>query len=136
MRIIKWLGVATGALLILSCFFSWVVIESKNIVVTGVDTKGTNFGKPAYLHIFFIVLYIVFLLVNKLWGYRVNIFISALNLGWAFRNFILIPACEGGECPQKKTGIYLIIFTSIALLIIAFFGSNKTYTSSEEDETE
>jgi hypothetical protein len=122
MRTIKWLALAAGAILILSCFFPWVLIESKNIIVSGVSSEGTSFGKPGYLHIFFTILFFIFLSFNRVWGYRTNLIIAAFNMGWALRNFILIPACEGGECPQKQLALYITVLSSLVLLITSFFG--------------
>lgn len=117
MQIIKWLGIAAAIVLIFACFIPWVVIESKDIVVSGVEATGTAFGKPGYFHLFFAGLYIVFVLVNRLWSKRVNIFLSAFNVAWAFRNFTIISACYGGECPSKKVGLYLVLISSIFMLL-------------------
>ena len=125
MQIIKWLGVAAVIALIVSCFMPWVVIESKDIVVSGVESTGTNFGKPGYFHLFFAALYLVFALINRLWSKRVNIFISAFNVAWAVRNFAIISACYGGECPEKKVCLYLALISSILMLVSVLFSGAK-----------
>jgi hypothetical protein len=51
MRLMKWIGIAAAILLTISCFTPWVVIESKNITISGIDATGTNYGKPGYFHI-------------------------------------------------------------------------------------
>jgi hypothetical protein len=117
MQIIKWLGLAAAIALIVSCFMPWVVIESKDIVVSGVDSTGTNFGKPGYFHLFIAGLYIVFVLVNRLWSKRVNMFLSAFNVAWAVRNFAIVSACYGGECPDKKAGLYLSLIASVVMIV-------------------
>ncbi len=116
MQIIKWASVAIAIILAIACFYPWVTIESKNIIVSGVSAIGTSFGKPGYLHLFFIVLYIPLILINKIWSQRICIFLCALNTGWAIRNFILITSCQGGECPIKHAAIYFVIFASIGML--------------------
>ena len=131
MRTVKWLPAAAAFILIVSCFFPWVVIESKNIVVTGVESTGTSFGKPGYLHILFAGLFLIFLLINRVFSYRANIFIAALNTGWALRNFVLIPGCEGGDCPQKQLALYIMLLASLALLVLSFFGGKLSIKDAD-----
>lgn len=131
MQIIKWLGVAAAIVLILSCFFPWVVIESKDIVVSGVESTGTAFGKPGYFHFFFAGLYILLVLINRIWSKRANIFLSAFNVAWAFRNFAIISACHGGECPDKKAGLYLALISSVAMLLTVLFSGAKEKIETE-----
>lgn len=82
------------------------------------DTEGTNFGKPAYMHFLLAFLVIIFLLLKKGWAHKMAIFFAALNLGWALRNFFIISMCRGGECPEKHIAIYLVFL--FAVLIILF----------------
>jgi len=121
MRYMKWIGVAAAILLIVSCFTPWVIIESKAITISGIDSTGTNFGKPGYFHFFLTALFLVFTLIPRLWAKRTNLFVAALNIGWAIRNFLIIAACSGGDCPEKQTGIYLMLGASIVMLISSFF---------------
>lgn len=125
MQIIKWLGVAAAIALIVSCYLPWVVIESKDLVISGVETTGTNFGKPGYFHLALAVLYLLFVLINRVWSKRVNIFISAFNVAWALRNFAIVSACSGGECPEKQAGLYLILFSSLAMIFSVLFSGAK-----------
>lgn len=125
MRWIKPLGILSGLVLIAACFMPWVIIESKHLVLTGVHTAGTNFGKPGYLHFFFTFIYIVLFLIPKIWSRRLNLFFAAFNMAWAVRNFIAIPACDGGECPVKQTGIYLVLIASAIMLFAVMFATEK-----------
>jgi hypothetical protein len=125
MRFIKWAGVAAAIILAIICFVPWVVIESKGITVTGVHSNGTNFGKPGYFHFAMIIFFLFFTLMPRVWAKRANLLICALNLGWAVRNFIIIPGCEGGDCPIKKAGIYLLLFSSLIMMISALFPDMK-----------
>ncbi len=119
MRYLKWIGLAAAVALIASCFIPWVFIESRNITVTGMDSTGTNFGKPGYFHLLLTALFLVFTLLQKIWAKRTNLLITALNLGWAIRNYFMISACLGGDCPLKKTGIFLMVFSSILMMVSA-----------------
>ena len=117
----KWLGLLSALLLIFSCFFPWVIIISKGITVRGVDSTGTNFGKPGYFHLFLSFLFIAFNFIERIWAKRINIFVVAINLAWAIRNYIIISACQGGECPEKQIAFYIVVFSSILMLVTALF---------------
>jgi hypothetical protein len=112
-------------LLIVSCFIPWVVIESRGITITGVDTTGTKYGKPGYIHLICAAFFIVFTLTQKLWAKRSNLPVVALNLAWALRNFFLIAVCKGGECPERQAGLWMMLLASILMLIAALFPDMK-----------
>jgi hypothetical protein len=125
MRYMKWIGLMAVILLVVSCFTPWVFIESKNIFVSGVDSTGTNFGKPGYFHFIFSFFFIIFHLVPKLWAKRWNLLVVALNVAWAARNYFIISACRDGDCPQKETGLYMVLLASILMLVAALFPDVK-----------
>ena len=108
-------------ILIGACFFTWATIEEKNIVITGVSAIGTAFGKPGYMHILLGIISIILLFINKPATNRITIFVTGFNAAWAVRNFVLIPTCYGGICPTKHTALYIILFSSIALLVTNLF---------------
>ncbi len=117
----KWVGLLAVGLLVVSCFLPWVIITSKNIVVSGVDATGTNFGKPGYAHFVLSIFFTIFHLIPKLWAKRWNLLIVALNIAWAVRNYFIISACREGECPEKQTGLWLVLAASAIILIAALF---------------
>jgi hypothetical protein len=125
MRYMKWIGTTAAVLLIVSCFIPWVFIESRNITVSGIDATGTRFGKPGYFHFFMIAIFLLFSFIQKVGAKRANLLITALNLGWAIRNYFIISACQGGDCPEKKTGIYLMLAASILMMVSALFPDMK-----------
>ena len=120
-RYIKWIGLAAAVLLVISCWMPWIEIPSRNITVTGVDATGTNFGKPGFFNLAMVVLFVFFSLVQRVWAKRANLLVVGLNFAWALKNFLLLPACEGGECPEKKLGIILMFVASFLLLIAGLF---------------
>ena len=132
MRWMKWIGLIAAVLLVISCFTPWVVIESKNIVVSGVDSTGTNFGKPGYFHFIMTTLFVICLLVPRIWAKRCNLFFCAFNIAWAVRNFIIISSCHMGECPEKKPGLYLAFLASAIMLLSSFFPGIKLNTVEKE----
>ena len=125
MRYMKWIGLAAAALLIISCFIPWVFIESRIITVSGVDATGTNFGKPGYFHLLLTALFLICTFIQRTGAKRSNLLIAALNLGWAIRNYFIISACQGGDCPVKKTGIYMMLLASALMMVSALFPDMK-----------
>jgi hypothetical protein len=127
LRHMKWIGTAAAIALIIACFFPWVFIDSKNIVVSGIRSAGTNFGKPAYFHFFLAALYLLFTFIPRVWAKRWNLLIVALNIAWAARNYLTISACAGGECPEKKAGLYIV---SLLMLVAALFPKMEVSSNS------
>ena len=117
----KWIGILAAIALIIACFFPWVFIESKNITVTGTESTGTSFGKPGYFHFFLAAFYILFTLIPRVWAKRWNLLIVALNIAWAARNYFIISSCSGGECPEKKMALYVVLISSLLMLVAALF---------------
>ncbi len=117
MRWMKWIGVVAAVLLVISCFLTWVVIVSRNIIVTGVNAAGTNYGKPGYFNLLMTLFFLAFTLIPKIWAKRVNLLVTALNLAWAVRNYFIISACSAGDCPEKHAGIFLLLLASVLMLV-------------------
>src|SRR5215207_6995107 len=102
MNAMRWLAIIFAASVIAACSFPWVVIGDKNIFFGGFESTNNTFGKPGLLHAIFCSACIVLLLINRLWSLRTSFFISAINIAWALRNFLLLAACTGGECPVRQ----------------------------------
>ncbi len=121
MRWMKWTGIVAAVLLIISCFLTWVAIPSRNILITGIDATGTSFGKPGYFNLLMTFFFIVFTLVPRIWAKRINLLFTALNLAWAARNYFIISACQGGECPEKHVGLFLALAAAFFMLVSSLF---------------
>jgi hypothetical protein len=122
MQSIRWLSVLTAAVIITACFFTWVSVESKNFFVGGFFSSESNkFGQPGILQVAFSAIYILLLLLNKIWSIRTAFFVAAFNVAWAVRNYIVISACNGGVCPERHTGLYTILIGSLLLLLLTPF---------------
>ena len=121
MRWMKWIGIAAAIVLSICCFQPWVFIETKQLTLTGMDTSGTNYGKPGALILILSFLFIVFSLIPAVWSKRANMIVTALNVAWCIRNYFMISTCSGGECPEKKLAIFLLLASSVTMLIAALF---------------
>lgn len=121
MRYIFWLGLAAVLLLALACTMPWVLIPSKQLIISGIDAEGTRYGKPGYLHLLLGTFYLIFTLVPAVWAKRANLLVVAFNMAWTIRNFLILSLCRGGECPQRLAGMYLLLLASILMLVAALF---------------
>ena len=119
MRYSTWIGVGSVLLLALACTMPWVLIDSKQLVISGIDASGTRYGKPGYLHLLLGFFYLLFTLVPAVWAKRANLLVVAFNLAWTIRNFLILSLWRGGECPQRLYGLYLLAIASILMLIAA-----------------
>jgi len=121
----KWIGLLATLALIIACFSPWVFIESKNITISGIEATGTTFGKPGYFHFLMAAFYLIFHFTPRIWAKRSNLLVAALNTAWAVRNYFIISACAGGECPEKKAALYIVLASSILMLVAALFPDMK-----------
>lgn len=120
MRYSQLIGAIAAIVLIAACFMPWSYIASKQIEVTGLNAIGTNFGKPGMFNLILTSVALIFFIVPKIWAKRTNVFVGALNLAWSIRNFFIVTACSMGECPEKKTGLYLLLVCSIIMQLMTF----------------
>lgn len=40
-------------------------------------------------------------------------------MAWALRNYLLLSTCQGGECPDKKAGLFLLMIASGIILAMS-----------------
>lgn len=95
-------------------------------------TEGTLYGKPAYFHFFWIAPCLLFLLLNKFWAQRAAAVMAAFNMAWAVRNFFFVPACQMGDCPVRRPGLYLLFFSSLLLFGAVIALPVKQVTQKEQ----
>lgn len=122
MQSVRWLSILIAAIIITACFFTWVSVEQKDFFVSGFSSSSnSSFGQPGILHLAFCFIYILLVSLNKIWSIRTAFFVSAFNIAWAVRNFVVISACNGGLCPEKHTALYVILLGSVLLAVLTSF---------------
>lgn len=125
MKYSQWIGLAAAILVIIACYLPWVEMEAFSTVLTGMDGKGTNLGKPGKLHIILCVISSLFFIAPFLWVKRINWFFCAMGVAWALRNFLIYARCEMGNCPTIKHGLYIVLIGSVVMLIASFLPDIK-----------
>lgn len=121
MKYAQQIGMIAALLLIGACFLPWTYIESRQLTISGFSAAGTNFGKPGLFTIVFTSLSLLLFATPRIWAKRLNVFIGAVNLAWAIRNYILISSCMLGECPVKKPALYALVVLSALIQAMALF---------------
>ena len=121
MKYSQYIGVVSCLALIGVCFLPWSQITELNIMLSGVNgyiSPILDYGKQVYAHSFLILLVMAGFIFRPIWIKRSNVFIAAVNLALAFKNFILFSLCREGICPEKKAGLYLLILFSIIIQLM------------------
>ena len=133
----RWLSILMAIAVITACFFPWVIIENRNIYFGGFDSTNANYGKPGLLHVVLCSIVIVLLLIGRIWSIRIAFIFCAVNIAWALRNYVIISACRGGECPQKQAALYIVLVCSLLLPLWLLFikPKNKRLLHVPQDQT-
>jgi len=125
LKILKWFGIAACTLLIVACFLPWTYHADINKTFTGFFSYQNHYGKPGKFISACAVISAVLILLKKIWAKRVHLFLAALTVGYAIKTYILFTSCYEAYCPDKKTGIYLMMGCCVVILIAAIFPDMK-----------
>jgi hypothetical protein len=133
MRLKYILSLVAIILLVISCFLPWLSFQNKSVVFSGVDemklilnsNKEINWGRPGYFNLFWAAIFLLFLFIKKSWTMWMMLVAAGFNIAWTIRNFVLLPACGGSECPERKEGLYLLLIASLLMFFAAFLSGEK-----------
>jgi hypothetical protein len=121
MKYSKWVGLLAAAVIFIVCYMPWVYVPSVSLEIGGMYASGRqNFGRPGLMNMIMSAGAAVMFLLPYIWAKRTNIFFCAFNIAWAFRNYIILSKCYGGDCPIKKAGLYILLLASVLMLIMSF----------------
>lgn len=112
------IGIIAAIALMAICFLPWSYIPSHQITVTGFQAPGTDFGKPGLFNFALSVIMLAMFAIPAIWSKRTNVFLGALNLAWAFRNYLLLSSCLMGECPEKQPALFVLLGLAIIMQIM------------------
>ncbi len=136
MKYYKTIGLLACALLILSSFLPWAYYADLNKTFNGLFSENNNYGKPGKFFIFFALTSITLIYLDKVWAKRVHLFLSALNIGYLIKTYILFTSCYNAYCPEKRAGLYLLILSSVVIMTVSIFPDLKIANKMYEDKYE
>jgi hypothetical protein len=133
MKYSNWLGFAAALTIIAVCYTTWVYIPSVKGEIGGMQSNFKhNFGRPGMLHLVFAGLSAIFFMLPFVWAKRTNIFITGFNMAWAIRNYIVLTKCYGGDCAEKKPGLYLLLVATALLLLMSLLPDLKLASTTKK----
>ncbi|GAB2814436.1 hypothetical protein [Ferruginibacter profundus] len=130
-KILSWFGMAACVILIISCFLPWGYYADPQITneaertFTGFFSFKGQYGKPGYSLVLFGLIILLFMILPKVWAKRTNLFLSAFTLAYAIKTYILFTSCYNAYCPEKKAGIFIMLFATIVMLVASVFPNMK-----------
>lgn len=124
-KYLQWAGIAACLSLMVSCFLPWVFYADINQTFTGFYSYHNEYGKPGKFLLVFGLLALCFMLLPKVWAKRANLFICALTLAYAVKTFILFGSCYNNYCPQKLVSLYLMVGSSVLMMLASVFPNVK-----------
>ena len=129
MKYYKTIGWLACLLLIVSCFIPLAYYADVHKNFTGFYSEQNKYGKPGVVFVFIAVVSALLIYIDKIWAKRVHIFLCAFNIGYLIRTYILFASCYNAYCPEKKFGMYLLVFSCMLLLIVSLFPKVKLENS-------
>lgn len=130
----QWLALLAAMILAIACFMPWSQIQSMGLTLSGVDTTGTRYGRPAYNHFILTGVILLLTFITRIWAKRMNLLFGVLNLAWAIRNFILFGRCEAGDCPERQIGLYLVLLAAVILMLTILFPKMELKEDGTEED--
>ncbi|NML22305.1 hypothetical protein HHL16_15585 [Pseudoflavitalea sp. G-6-1-2] len=125
MKYSQWIGILAAITLVIACFIPWAYYPDVQKDFTGFFSENNQYGRPGKFFIAFAVLAIVFFLLPKIWAKRWNLLINAIIVAWAIRCYLVFSACYNGICPDKKSGLWLVVGSAFVMLLMAVFPDTK-----------
>jgi hypothetical protein len=124
-KYLYWIGLAACITLIASCFLPWAYFDDIHQTFTGFYSYHNQYGRPGKFLTVIGFLVFVGMLLPKIWAKRANLFVAALGVGYAIKTYILYVSCYNAYCPERKLGIYLMIVSTIVMMIATAFPDMK-----------
>ena len=120
MKYSKWIGCIAVLVVLVVCYMPWIYVPAVHLEIGGMVSNGKhNFGKPGLMNMICSVGAAALFLIPRIWAKRTNIFFCGFNIAWAVRNYIMLSRCYGGDCPEKKIGLYLLVAAAAIMLLMS-----------------
>jgi hypothetical protein len=134
MKYYKTIGLLACVLLVISCFLPWAYYADIDKSFSGFFSEQNIYGKPGKVFIFMAIVSAIMIVTNKVWAKRVHILISGINIAYLIKTYILFTGCYATICPQKEYGLYVLIASSVILMISSIFPDMKMSGIEETEE--
>ena len=120
-----WIAAVAFALLVFACIMPWTYHEDLGKHFTGFYSEKNIYGKPGKFLTIAGALTVICAFTPIVWLKRVSLFLSAINVAYAVTAFIRFGACYDGYCPERKIGLFLMLISTIVLLITSMLPKGK-----------
>ena len=128
------IGIAAAFFLIAACFFPWTYYPDLDKTFSGFFSEGNRYGKPGKVFIFFAIFAIVLFLIPRVWAKRTNMLITVLALSFAIRSYVVFTACYSGICPEKRTGIFIILIAPVVMVLASVLPDLKLKEENRQNK--
>lgn len=125
MKYSRWIGVTAALLLAFSTTMPWTYYPDIRQFFSAFYTYQNVYGKPGKLFIALAAVAVLFYLLPRVWAKRWNILVCCIVLAFGIRTFIVFSACYRGICPEKQTGIWVMLVSVSLMMIAALFPDMK-----------
>jgi hypothetical protein len=117
MKYSQLIGIAAAVLVVAASFMPWAYFPVLREAFTGFFSEQNRYGRPGKVLMVFSIVEIVFFLIPTVWAKRANLFVAAVGFAWGIKCYILYTACYRGECPERRTGLFLILGGTLIALV-------------------
>lgn len=125
MKYYKLIGVTACVILVVSCFLPWTFYSDLNKSFTGFFSEENVYGKPGKVFIFLAVVSAALIIINKIWAKRTLLFLTAINVAYLIKTYVLFTTCYNTVCPQMQYGFYLLILGVVGIGFASLFPDMK-----------
>jgi hypothetical protein len=134
MKYSQWIGIAAALLLVAACFMPWAYFPDLGKNFTGFFSEKNIYGRPGKVLVFFSVVEILLFAIPRVWAKRANILVTAVAIAFALKSYILYTSCYGGLCPEKRSGIFLVLGSAVITLVAALLPDIAVRTEEGRDD--
>ena len=131
LKILQKAGIIACIILLLSCFMPWAFYADIHETFTGFYSFQNQYGKPGKFLSVMALIAFALMMLPKIWAKRTNLFVCALAVGYAIKTYILFTSCYNAYCPEKKAGIFIMLLSTIIMLVSSAFPDLKINKQKE-----
>ncbi|HTQ29521.1 MAG TPA: hypothetical protein VMI35_15405 [Puia sp.] len=119
MKYANYFGIAAALLLIAACFLPWAYYPDLDKTFSGFYSQDNMYGRPGKFFVALAFICVLLFIVPRIWAKRFNLLATVVVIAYAVKTFVLFSSCYRGICPEKKTGLFLMMAASVIMLICA-----------------